>query len=209
MTNYNYKKSQILENKVNIPEINKQILLLKKEFRKYTTGRVSEMYRILSKIVSLKRLTDLRYAPRSLENEKDMKLTAVEIRYVFSYKYFSENSKKLVEDNKIEDKTICFLIWRYGFLRNFAYQDKLVSMYLKNEIRISELGWMNSTEIKNLIDTGNKVLETDRYLISSNKSICSILSRLKQRNVCVSKSKHKQEVINSLENLKRYLLTGK
>jgi hypothetical protein len=209
MTEYNFKKSQILLDKANVPEINKQILQLKKEFRKYTSGRVAEMYRILNNIVILKKLTNSRYAPRSLESETDMNLTAVEIRYVFSYKYFSDNSKKLVEENKIKDKTICFLIWRYGFLRNFIYQDKLVKLYLKGEIKISELGWMNSTEIKEMINTGKLILEKERYLISANKSICSILSRLKQRDVYLSNSKHKQEVLNSIDNLKKYLLGQK
>jgi hypothetical protein len=201
---FNYKQSQLIEEKVNIPEINKQILELKKEFKKYTNNRIGEMYRILSKLVQLNKLKDKHYAPRSLEWEKDLNLNSVQIRYIFAYKYFSFYAKKLVEEEKIEEKTICFLIWRFSILRKEVLQNKLIDLYLKGDIKISELGWMNANEILGLIN-GKRILVKDRYLISGNKSICSLLSRLKQREVNTSNSKFKQELINSTKNLLNYL----
>jgi len=202
--NIAYKQSQMQVEKINIPEINKQISELKKEFRKYTNHRIGEMYRILSKLVQLNKLKDKRYAPRSLEWEKDLNLNQVQIRYIFAYEYFSDYAKKLVEEEKIEEKTICFLIWRYRILRKHELQNKLIDLYLANKVKVSELGWMNSTEILGVIN-GKRILVKDRYLISANKSIVSLISRLKQRNVNTSNSKFKRELISVVKNLLNYL----
>jgi hypothetical protein len=186
-------------------EIKRKIQDLKKEFLRYTKNRISVMYNILSEIVKLKKIANKRYAPRSLEWETDLNLNASQIRYIFSYEHFTDYGKKLVSDGKMDEKTICFLIWRFKFLRNEpTNQNKLINLYLKGDVLVSEMGWMNEEEIRSLLK-GKKILTNDRYLISANKSIASILSRLKQRNVDKSNSKHKKELINLIKHFESYL----
>lgn len=69
---------------------------------------------------------------------------------------------------------------------------------------LSELGWMNEQEIKGMLN-GKPILLKDRYIISANKSISSILSRLKQREVNTSNSKYKDDLLHSIKNLENYL----
>ena len=185
--------------------IEKKIKKLKKEFLKYTKSRVGEMYKILSKIVKLKQKINSGFRPRSLEWEDDIKLNAMQIRYIFSYQYISSYSKKLIEKGLINDSAVCFLIYRFKMLREPQWQNKIVKLFLNGKITISQSSEMTREELVLLLNGKFKFKTDDKYLISATKTLRSILVRIKQRKNIINKSKYKKNLIQAVNKLGKEL----
>lgn len=175
---------------------------LVKLFKRKQNNEIGELYNILSQIVKLKKSINSRYTDRSLEWEEGIKLPSSKIRYIFSYQYFSDKSKQLVAEDKIEDRTICFLIWRFAFLRESMFQNQMVKLYLDGQITISQIGEMCETEIRESLRTGKVVLkEKEKYLISACKTIRALRARLKMRKMSEEDTPYKEKLIREIRIL--------
>jgi len=183
--------------------INQRIEELKKEFKKFTSNRIGEMYKILSKIVEIRKQENRRYAPRSLEWEKDLNLNSMQIRYIFSYQYISGMSERLIEEGKITDTAVCCLIYRFSFLKEPQWQNRMVQKYLNKEIRISESAEMGVNELKDFL-LGKKIIrKDDKYILTATKTLRSMSSRLRKKQDVLKKSKHKKSLLYQINELKR------
>ncbi len=186
--------------------VERKIKELKEEFKKFTQSRVGEMYRILSKIVELKKQTNSRYAPRSLEWDKDLNLTSGNIRYIFSHQYISTRSKELIEEGMINDSAVCFLIFRFKMLREPMWQNKLVKLFLDGEITISQTAEMTMDEIKQLLNGKLEFRTDDKYFISATKTLRSMLVRIKARKNVLDNSKFKEALVKEVEKIREALI---
>ena len=181
--------------------INRKIAELKKEFTQFTSSRVGSMYKILNEIIKLKQQTNPKYAPRSLEWEKDMNLGAMQIRYIFTHQYLSTYSKKLINEGLITDSTICFLIFRFKFLREPEWQNKVVDKFLAGQIRISWCSEMTQEEIKLLLNDKFEFKLDERYFLSAVKNLSSILSRIRERKHLIKDSRFRARMLEKANKL--------
>lgn len=187
--------------------VNRKIAELKKEFTQFTSSRVGAMYKILNEIVKLKQQTNPKYMSRSLEWEKDMDLGAMQIRYIFTHQYLSSYSKKLINEGLITDSTVCFLIFRFKFLREPEWQNKVVDKFLAGQIRISWCSEMTQEEIKLLLNDKFEFKLDERYFLSAVKNLSSILSRIRERKHLIKNSRFRkrmlEKAIKIIEELKK------
>ena len=120
------KNIESTDEETNVELINKKIYELKKEFIKKKYNHIGNLYKILSEIIKLKQYTNPDYRPRSLEWEKDIELTAMQIRYIFSYQYISSYAEKKVNLGLITDTMMCHFLATSSLLRESQWQNKLV-----------------------------------------------------------------------------------
>jgi len=200
---FKFKQSQYLVEPIHIPEIEKQIRKLKEEFRRVRYERVEIMYNILSKIISLRKQTNSKYGVRSLRSEKDINLTYSQLRLIFSFKWITENTKKIIKENNISDTSICFMLWRFKFLRESQWQSKLVKRFINNEISQTELSEFTADDLKKFLISGKKIKTNEKYLITSIKTLSAMRSRFKNYKILNSdlKNKLKKQLNNFLEDL--------
>lgn len=73
-----------------------------------------------------------------------------------------------------------------------------MKVFPQGELRFDE------KELKSFLD-GGKLIERDRYIISATKTIRSLTSRLKKRDILEGNKKFKQDLLNSIIELENYL----
>ncbi len=215
----NMKKQKVitkqrLDEYRNNSQIRSRINELKQEMRQYTSGRVAKLYEICTEIVELKRaLPENRgvgknYTMRSLEWEEDLDLTAMEIRYIQSYIFISDYAHEKIKEGLLRDSTICHFLTISSLLREEKYQNKLIDKILMNKIKISEVSELTKDELKAYLDGKMNYKSSDRYFLTSAKTMRSILTRLKSREATLKKNPlYKKQLLNSIIKLKNYIET--
>lgn len=188
----------------NLISINKRIRDIQLEVKKLSINRISELYKLLSEYIKLKRVTNKRYGLNTLSFDPDLKIGQTNVRYIFSYKYLSSYTKRLIEEEKIEESTACFITFKFAFLREAGWQNKIINLFLDKKITISQLAELNKQEIKNII-LGEKVIsDKERYFISTTKTLRSILIRLKKEEKELQKYSHLDSLRNTVKEINNY-----
>ena len=198
MTKFSYKQAQILKERVNTPEIEKQIRNLKEDLRRVRYSKIEMIYNILSKIIQLRKQQNSKYGVKSLVNEDGINLTTSQLRLIFSFPFLSSKTKQLVREGKLSDTIACFMLWRFRFLKEIQWQDRVIKFYLAGKIKASEIGEMNEKDLKHFLLTGNRIKTGDKYALSVLKTISSISSRIK--SLAISKE-NKIKLISRVEGL--------
>lgn len=184
--------------------IEKRIAALKEDFMGKRYSRTKGMYEILRNIIKLKRELGLDYKISHLVKEEGLKLNHAQIRYIFSIEYLSSKSKTMIKEKQIMDSTVCAMIWRFRFLREAQWQDKLVEAYLKGDITMGEVGELNVQDLKHFLKTGKKLYSNERYLITASKTLRGMASRLNRHKID-KKSDYYKHLITSVKKLEMVL----
>ena len=187
----------------NIKAINKKIVELKKEFRSRTYNHIGNLYKILSEIVKLKQYSDPNYKVRSLEWENDLELTAMQVRYIFSYQYISTYTEKKVKQGLITDGAICHFLAVSALLRKSRWQNKLVDKIIGEKMKVSEVSELTKEELKLFLRGKLKIRKDDKYFLTATKSLRSMYTRLNDRKHLFDNSPYSKNLINSIKKLNK------
>ena len=188
-------------------QIRNKIDSLKKEFRKYSHGRMGELYRILTEIVELKRaLPENRgfgktYKMRSLEWEEDLGITAMEIRYISSYIFISDYGKECVEKGLIHDSTICHFLAVHALLRQEKWQNILIDKVIKEKIKVSQVSELTKAELILFLEGKLEKRMSDDYFFTATKTIRSVNKRILERKHLLKGSNFSKHLLSSVEKL--------
>lgn len=189
--------------------VNKRIRELKKLYTKKVFGHISEVYKILDEIVRLKKYSNPRYAPRSLEWEEDLNINAQQIRYVFAYKDICKYAQEKVDEGLIDDSTICHFLATSSILREEYWQKKLIDKLLKKQIKIGEVSELTQNELKLFLQDKLTLRTSDKYFFTATKTLRSILKRLRDRSNLLEKSPFKDNLYNAIISLNELILSEK
>lgn len=195
----------VIEEEDNLELINKKISKLKDEFSRHTYNHIGHLYSILSEIVKLKKYSIPHYTQRSLEWEKGLKITSMQIRYIFSYQYICPYTEKKVKENLINDATVCHFLSVSKLLRESRWQIKLVDKIINEDIKIGEISELTIDELKLFLLGKLKIRKDDKYLLSSTKTLRSILLRLKEREKIMETSPYSENLFNAIKNLNDFI----
>lgn len=193
-------KASIDEEK-NLELINKKILELKEQFSRHTYNHIENLYKILSEIVKLKQYFNKNYTQRSLEWEKDLELTSMQIRYIFSYKYISSYAKEKVKAKLITDVSICHFLAVSALLRESRWQNRLIDKIINEEMKVSEVSELTQEELKLYLLGKLKIRKDDKYLLTATKSLRSIFTRIEERKRLMKKSPYSKNLVNAIRKL--------
>lgn len=197
-------KESIDEEK-NKKAIEDKIKELKKELRSRTYNHIGNLYKILAGIVRLRQYSDKNYRPRSLEWEKDIKLSAMQIRYIFSYQYISSYAEEKVKEGLISDEAICHFLAVSSLLRESQWQNILVDKIIEGNIKVSEVSELTKKELKLFLLGKLDIRKDDKYLLAATKTLRSILKRLEDRKEILKESPYKENLINSIVRLEDFI----
>ena len=196
---------EVIDEEENLKLINFKIMSLKEEFNRHTYNHIGNLYSILSEIVKLRKYSNQNYTPRSLEWEDDLKLTAMQIRYIFSYKYISTYAENKVRNGEITDAAICHFLAVSSLVRESQWQNRLVDKIIKEKIKVSEVSELTKEELKLFLLGKLKIRKDDKYFLSATKSLRSMLTRLESRKNLLRKSPYSTNLINSIKNLNNFI----
>ena len=185
--------------------IKRKIKELKDQFAHRHYDRIKEMYNILSKIVELKRELGLKFNNFHLTEEDGINLNYSHIRYIFSIEHLSPKSKRLIKERKITDSTVCTMIWKFNFLREPQWQDKLVDFYLQGKMRMSELGEFSREGLQDFLNGKETISLSQRYLISATKTIRSMSSRIRNKEISIKDKRYVEALKRAVKNLEESL----
>jgi hypothetical protein len=159
------------------------------------------MYEILNEIVKLKKETNNKYAPRSLEWESDLNITGDDIRFIFAYQYITDYTKSKIQEGLIDDYMICRALKSSSILRNPMRQNSFVNKVINKEVKPSMISEFRTSEIKLLTEGKLKLKQDDNYFFVATKTIRSIKCRIKQRQHLLNESPFRNELIGSIREL--------
>lgn len=185
----------------NLFAVKKKIVELKKRYMRGKYNHVGELYEILSKLVKLKQVEDSKYTPRSLEWEKDLKITSGEIRFIFAYKYISSYAKEKIKEGLIDDVIICNALAHSSLLRDINYQNKFIDKLIKNEIKIGACSELTKEELGLFLMDKLKVRKDEDYFLSAIKSLRSMKNRIKDRKNLLKNSVYRDNLISAIRGL--------
>ena len=187
--------------------IRNKISELKKQFHKFHQGRMGELYNLCNEIVELKKAlpenrgVGKRYTFRSLEWEEGLGLTSMDIRYIQAYIFISDYAKNCVKKGLINDTTICHFLAVHSLLREDEWQDKLVDMIIKKDIKVSQVSELTRDELKLFLQGKLKKRISDDYFFTATKTIRSIRKRIAERGHLLSKSNFSDNLFNAVKGL--------
>ncbi len=204
MKNKHLQVREAADEEKQIESANKKIQELKEEFRNRTYNHIGNLYKILDKIVKLRQYSDKNYRPRSLEWEEDINITAMQIRYIFSYQYISTYAEDKVKEGSLTDTAMCHFLSCSSLLRESQWQNRLVDKIIDGGVKVSEVSELRVDELKLFLLGKLTIRKDDKYLLTATKTLRGILNRLESRKELINGSVYSKNLINSIRKLNKF-----
>ena len=146
-------------------EINNKIERLKRQLHFVVDNYYEKIYEILEEIISLRKKQLKKYNMADLANEKGIGLTYSQIGYIFSYKYFSDETRKKIREGNLKISTTMYIISQDVRFRESQQQNEVIDMYLRGEITTEEISRLKHPLILDKDKFDERVVKADRYAL--------------------------------------------
>jgi len=142
------------ETELKINELKRRLRILKNTSFSYNA------YIILNEILKLRQSQITNYTYGTLAREKGIDLREDKIRYIFGYRFASEESIKLIENNDVNSSLVLYVIRKSSKFREHKTQDKIIKAIINKDIKVTQTSNLSATNIINKIE-GNKENEVN------------------------------------------------